>query len=452
MSAAIPYHAAVIEPTESELVAEAGLQRAALAETAGIDLGEDLSTAAEMPLGQNRDFQVVLVGQGLSSFGDAITFTALPILVLALTGSGLAMGVVGVLETLPDLVLGLPAGAFADRLDRRRMMLGADLGRALLTALIPLSVALHGPTMGVILLVAFPINCLRVLWLAGYTAAVPGLVGRSQVGRATSIFEAVFNIGFIIGPGIAGVLAAVIGPGPTIAVDAVSFGISGSALVLVRRPLRPPPRTEDTHLLAEIREGVAYVAGHRVLRSVILFWGLVSVGTGALISALTFHFQVDRHLGTAVLGFVLSAYGFGSLAGAVLATRLARGALGRLMLLGTFLMGLTLVVVAAAPPVPLVIAASFAAGVAQSNVLIAYLTLRTAYSPNALLGRVGSTARFVSIGLTPIGLLAGGLLIDATNGATALAAMGLWMVAITLAFGASATVRGARSPSIPPSA
>jgi predicted MFS family arabinose efflux permease len=362
------------------------------------------------------------------------------------------MGIVGVLETLPDLILGLPAGAFADRLDRRRMMLGADLGRAVLTALIPISVAIGGPTMGVILLVAFPLNCLRVLWLAAYTAAVPGLVGRSQVGRAMSILEAAFNIGFIAGPGIAGVLAAVIGPGPTIAVDAVSFAISASAILLIRRPLKPPPRAEDSRLLAEIREGVAYVVGHPVLRSVILLWSLVAVGSGALVSALTFHLQIDRRLGPEVLGFVLSAYGLGSLAGAVLAARLAGGALGRKMLLGTFAVGVALLVVAVSPPIPIVLVASFAAGVAQSNVLIAYLTLRTTHSPNALLGRVGSTARVVSIGLTPLGLLAGGLLIDATNGATALGAMGFWMIVLALAFGASGIVRGARSPSVQPTA
>ena len=78
--------------------------------------------------------------------------------------------------------------------------------------------------------------------------------------------------------------------------------------------------------------------------------------------------------------------------------------------------------------------------------LIAYLTLRTTHSPDALLGRVGSTARVVSIGLTPVGLLLGGLLIDATNGATAIAAMGIWMLALTAGFGASRIVRGARSP------
>ena len=103
------------------------------------------------PLGANRDFKVLLGSQGVSSLGDAVSFTALPLLVLALTGSGLAMGIVGALQTLPDLVFGMVAGAIADRHDRQRMMFLADLGRGVLTALIPLSVFLGGPTMVVIL-------------------------------------------------------------------------------------------------------------------------------------------------------------------------------------------------------------------------------------------------------------------------------------------------------------
>lgn len=87
----------------------------------------------------DRDFRLVLGGQGVSALGDAITFTALPLLVVTLTGSGIVMGIVGVLQTIPDLVLGLPAGALADRWDRRRLIIWADLGRALLTALIPLA-------------------------------------------------------------------------------------------------------------------------------------------------------------------------------------------------------------------------------------------------------------------------------------------------------------------------
>jgi MFS family permease len=170
------------------------------------------STRVE-PLGRNRDFKVLLVSQGISALGDAVSFTALPLLVLALTGSGLAMGFVGALQTLPILVFGLVAGAIADRSDRKRMMFLADLGRCLLTALIPLSVWLGGPTMAVIVLVTVPISILRAFFLASYTASIPTLVGRSQVGDANAIFEAVYTIGFIIGPAIAGILATTIGPG-----------------------------------------------------------------------------------------------------------------------------------------------------------------------------------------------------------------------------------------------
>ena len=166
------------------------------------------------PLSQNRDFKVLLVSQGISALGDAVSFTALPLLVLALTGSGFAMGVVGALQTLPILLFGLVAGAIADRSDRKRMMFLADLGRGGLTALIPISVSLGGPTMAVILLVAAPISILRSFFLAGYTASVPTLVGRSQVGDANAFFEAIYSIGFIVGPAIAGILADDDRPGP----------------------------------------------------------------------------------------------------------------------------------------------------------------------------------------------------------------------------------------------
>ena len=158
---------------------------------------------------------MVLFGQGISSFGDAISNTAMPILVLALTGSGFAMGIVGVLSTLPDLLVGLPAGAYADRWDRRKMMLGRRprAGRAHRARARSRSGS-AGRRSRSSSLVAFPINVLRVLWLAAYTAAVPGLVGRDQVPRANGIFEAVFNVGWIVGPALAGLLAGAIGPGP----------------------------------------------------------------------------------------------------------------------------------------------------------------------------------------------------------------------------------------------
>lgn len=387
-----------------------------------------------LPLRANRDFKILLTSQGVSAIGDAVSFTALPLLVLALTGSGLAMGLVGALQTLPDLVFGMVAGALADRHDRRRMMFLADLGRGALTALIPLTVFLGGPTMLVILVVAAPMSVLRALFLAAYTASVPALVGRSQIGRANSIFEAVYSVGFMIGPAIAGLLSSTIGPGPTLAIDAVSFALSGLALALVRRDLRAPVDRPKTSLVTDIREGIDFILGHSMLRTMILFWSIVSISSAPLVTALAVHITRDLGLGDAVLGLVLTAYGSGTIAGSLLAARVAHRPAAQVLLVGTFVSGCMLLIAARTDQVPVLLGVAVVSGVAQTVVLVTYITVRTAYSPDALLGRIGSTARTISLGLQPVGLLGGGLLIDLTNGSTTIAVMGLGLAIVSLAF------------------
>ena len=294
----------------------------------------------DQPLARNRDFRVLLSSQGVSALGDAVSFTALPLLVLALTGSGLAMGVVGALQTLPDLVFGMVAGALADRHDRKRMMFLADLGRAVLTAAIPISVFLGGPTMVVILIVAAPLSTLRALFLAAYTASVPALVGRSQVARANSYFEAVYSIGYIVGPAIAGVLSSTIGPGPTLAIDAVSFGLSGLALAAVRRDLRAPVDRPRASLLTDIREGIDFIVAHPMLRAMIAFWGIVSITTAPLVTALAVYVTRDLGHEDAILGLILTAYGLGTVAGALLTSRASPRSVAPILLGGTFATGL----------------------------------------------------------------------------------------------------------------
>ena len=400
--------------------------------------------ARDQPLAENHDFKVLLGTQGISSLGDAVSFTALPLLVLALTGSGLAMGVVGALQTLPDLVFGMVAGAMADRSDRKRMMFIADLGRAILTAMIPLSVFLAGPTMGVILLVAAPMSVLRSFFLAGYTASVPALVGRSQISRANSYFEAVYSTGYIIGPAIAGLLASLIGPGPTLAIDAISFTLSACGLLFVRRELRAPIDRVRAPLVTEIREGIDYIAGHPILRAAILFWGAVSILSAPLVTALAVYITRDLGYEATVLGLILTGYGCGTVAGALLTSRRsARRSIAPTLLGGNVITGICLVIMASVHVVPALLVVAVISGVAQSMVLITYITARTAYSPDALLGRIGSTARTISLGLQPLGLLVGGALIDLTSGATVIAIMGVAIAFVSLLFLPVTTLRTA---------
>jgi MFS transporter, ENTS family, enterobactin (siderophore) exporter len=389
------------------------------------------------PLGQNRDFLTLLIGQGISAFGDAVSFTALPLLVLILTGSGLAMGIVGVLESIPNLLFGMVAGVFSDRWDRRRMMLFADIGRAILTALIPLSVVVGAPTLWVVFLVAAPMSILRSLFLAAYTASLPNLVGRAQLGRANSILEAIYSFGFILGPGLAGVLVATIGAAETIAIDALSYAASSVALFFIRRPLTAKRDHPPLDLVAEMRVGIAYVASHRVLRDAIAFWGLVSVLSAGLVPAVAYFVVEEQGHEASVLGLILSAYGLGAFLGAILTARLRLRRAGRLMLGGNVVRGLALVVIFAVGSVGAMVGAALVAGIVDSVVLITYITLRAAESTDEVIGRVGGTSRTISLGLQPLGFIAAGLLIDVIGGGVTLATIGLALIATSGLFALS---------------
>jgi MFS family permease len=409
-----------------------------------VEIPEAPVEAHSHPLAENRDFKVLLASQAVSALGDAVSFTALPLLVLALTGSGVAMGVVATVQTLPDFVFGTLAGAMADRSDRKRMMFLADAGRAILTAMIPLSVATDGPTMAVILVVAAPMSILRSFFLAGYTASIPALVGRSQVGRANSIFEALYSFGFIIGPAVAGVLAATIGPGPTLAIDAASFGISALGLALVRTDLRAPVDRARPPILTAIREGIDYILASPTLRTIILFWSVFAILISPLVNALAVRVTRDLNEPSSTLGLMLAVYGVGTVVGSLVSVRIINVVRpGVVMLVGGFVTGLALVVVALEDQIPVLLGAGLIAGIAQSMMLVTYITLRTAFSPDEFLGRIGSTARTISLGLQPIGLLVGGVLIDAVGGSATIALMGIVVALFSVALTPVTAIRRA---------
>ena len=387
--------------------------------------------AQDAPLSRNRDFLTVLTGQGISSVGDAVTFTAMPLLVLALTGSGLVMGIVGVLQTIPHLLVGMVAGALADRNDRRRMMLLADLGRAILTAAIPASIVVGLPTLWVIVLVSPPMAVLSTIFLAAYTAATPALVGRSRIAPATAVFEAVYSLGYIVGPIVAGQLAASVGPAATIGIDAGSFLVSAIALALVRRPLVPPPDRPPTRIVADIQEGISFVARHPVLRPLLLFWTAYSIVSAPLVAILTFLITRDRGMPASSLGLVLAAFGIGTVIGSLLTARLARNRAGLLMIGGNVVRGAVLAGAALSPTLEPILGLAFVAGLADSVVLVTYISLRASAAPDDLIGRVGSTMRTISVGLQPIGLLAGGAILDIVHGQGTLIATAAVAIAIS---------------------
>jgi len=425
-----------------------------------MDLMVEVESAAGRSAGpgllRDHDFVSVLVGQGVSAMGSAVTMVAMPLLVLLVTGSGLLMATVGILETAPDLLFVLLAGAYADRWDRRRVMIVADAGRAILTALIPLAVIVGLPPVPVIFIVVGPINMLRVMFSAAQNASVPALAGRDRLNAASGYFEAVWGLGYVLGPALAGMLIALVGPGPTIAIDAASFAFSAGSVAMVRRSL-VPPRSEEPRrrVLHEVREGIGFVWRHRTLRLTIAYYASLSLLMAPFVPAFTYFLVRDRGMDSSGLGVMISVFSIGMVIGAIVATRLKNGRLGLRMLASTVLLGAGLAIGRLMPSAAALGILGLAVGGAWTVVEVSYVTIRLGASPEALLGRVATVAHTASVGVQPIGMLAGGLLIDRVGGGATLAAMGLASVAMALAFGAVGSVRSARAevaePSAPPS-
>ena len=377
-----------------------------------------------------------------------MSFTALPLLVLALTGSGVAMGSVAAITAFSDFLFATFAGAIADRGDRKRMMVGADVGRAILTALIPLSVAVGGPTIGVIVAVAAPMSILRSLFMAGWIASLPALVGRPNLGlcrrdrRDRRLDE--------LHPRAADSRRA--RRIDRTRTDArhrrvVIRGLGHGPLPRPSSPAapadRPPSRIRD-----DIREAIPDVARSRcssaIRRSARHDGHLADHprGDGSDHSVLG--------LSAVVLGVVLAAYSIGTVVGALGATRLrARMSVAPILLGGILGMGLGLIGIATFDQPPVFVGFAVLAGVAELILVVTYVTLRTAYSPDRLLGRIGSTARTISLGLQPIGLLIGGILIDTIGGTLTMAVLGGALCVVALVF---VPVKALRAASLGPRA
>jgi len=407
---------------------------------------------ADEPLLRNRDFLTLLASQSVSVLGDSVSTTAFPLLVYALTGSGLVMGTILALNTGADFVMGTIAGAMADRGDRKRMMLLADAGRAVLTALIPISVLLHGPTLAVVFLITAPLAILRGFFRAGYLAAMPNLVGRSQLARGNGILETAYSTTFIIGPAVAGLLVTVIGPGETLAVDAASFAVSAAGLFLIRREMKAPKDRPPSRIVDDIREGVVYVFRHPVLRVVILLFASTSAILTPIGAAWTFRIVHDLGYSPAIFGLTLTGLGVGSVAGSAISARLGQQTnVARVLLASVVVMAVPLAATAFVSSVPALVFLAAISGAGETALAVVYIATRAANSPDALVGRIASTARVMALGLMPIGSLIGGYLIDTISGTGALLVMGISMLAIAAVFSQVKSLRAASfAPGAPP--
>jgi MFS family permease len=387
-------------------------------------------------------FRKLWAGQAISQLGSGITAYALPLAAVLLLGaSPIQMGMLSGVSAAAVLGFSLFAGAWADRLRRRPILIAADLGRGLVLATIPLAAVLHRLTMGHLYFVAAATAILTVLFDVSYHAYLPTLVGRDELVERNSNLALTESIAEIAGPGLAGVLVQLITAPMAILFDAVSFFCSAVSLWLIRAPEPRPAPTSDRHLGREISEGLRAVWHDPILRALARRKATASFFLGFFTSLYVLFAIRELHLSAALMGAIIAVGGASNLLGSLGAKRLTSAlGFGRTLIAAALLTGIASLLpplahgsVAACAAI-LIVAQSCDAG--WSVYQINETSLRQAVTPNELLGRVNAAMHLLFRGVLPMGAMTAGVMAEAmgVRGTMGVGAVGLLVSTLWLVF------------------
>jgi MFS family permease len=390
----------------------------------------------------NIDFWKFLTGETISNLGSSFTLFALPLLIYQLTGSAINLALSTAANFLPYLLFGLLIGAWADRLDRKRMMILADIGSTLAIGSIPLLAALGLMEQKVFFVawiygVGFVSSILTIFFQSGEFAAIPSLVGKDELVTANGRIQASYSAAQIVGPLLAGALLIIVHQLPMLmVVDALSFLVSACTLALIKGSFNASDAKEKKSIRHDVIEGLRYVLHHPVLRNISAMMALINfIGTTTYAQLVLF---AERRLGanSAEVGLLYSAGSAGVVLLSLLAGPLRKRWPFSKVALGALTAEGVLVVLLSLTPWYWV-AVPLWALISGLGILFNINTgsLRQSIVPNELLGRVISIAGVLAWSAIPVGTFLGGLAIAWTgNVALVYAVIGILTIIIPLCF------------------
>lgn len=361
-----------------------------------------------MPWVVRGEFRKLWIGQAVSAGGSAITTVALPLVaVVALGATPFEMGLLAALTVLPHLLFGLPAGVWVDRLSLRRLLVVADVGRALLLGAIPVLSALGLLRMEHLYVVALLAGVLTLLSDTASMTLLPSLVARDDLMRANSASMLNQTVASTTGPSVAGFLVRLVSAPFAIAVDALSFVASAVSSYLLREPTRTPAAAGTR---VRLSAGLRVLFAHRVLRPLTISATIGAIA-GAMQGPLVVLYLVrELHWSPALVGVAITVAGAASVVGAAVAPAYStRLGLGRAYLSGQVLASLGGVLLALAAS-PLVFLAQLLSGLGMPLYGVPQRTLRQSLVPEPLLGQTTATWRTLVVGGQTLGALTSGLL------------------------------------------
>ncbi|KRE29307.1 MFS transporter [Mycobacterium sp. Soil538] len=383
---------------------------------------------------------LILFAALMAGAGNGISIVAFPWLVLQRTGSALDASIVAMAGTLPLLAATLIAGAAVDFLGRRRVSMMSDALSALSVATVPVLALLFG-AQAVNVAVLAGLAALGALFdPAGMTARetmLPEAAGRAgwTLDHANSVYEAVFNLAYIVGPGIGGLLIATLGGIDTMWVTAAAFVLSIAAIAVLRLEGagRPDPAAMSDGVWAGIVEGLRFVWHNKVLRT-LAFVDLAATGLYMPMESVLFpKYFTDRNE-PAQLGWVLMALSVGGLIGALGYAVMSKYTRRRtVMLTAVLTLGVAMTVIAFLPPLPVILVLCAVVGFVYGPIAPIYNYVMQTRAPQHLRGRVVGVMGSLAYAAGPLGLILAGPLADAAGLHATFLALSLPMLALGVA-------------------
>jgi len=369
-------------------------------------------------LWQHREFLKFWAGAAISDVGSQVTALAVPLIAaLTLEATPWQMGLLSAAGGAPILLVGLFAGVWVDRVRRRPVMIATDLGRAALLLLIPLAAVAGVLRIEILYAVLLLTGALTVLFDVANMSMLPSLVASDRIVEANSKLQSTAAAAQVVGPSVGGVLVSLMTAPFALLADALSFLFSAAFIAGTRVPeAAPEARGSRAGVLTEITEGFRVVIHDRVLRALAGASATTILFGRMFMAVYVLYMTRVLGLGAMGVGLVFATGGVGSLAGSVVAERVARrfgpgpAMIGAQVAFGLAGMLVPLAVLVPSWALPMIVASEFASWMAILVYWVNAISVRQAIAPDRVLGRVNATMWVLAGGANPIGAVIGGAL------------------------------------------
>jgi MFS family permease len=389
---------------------------------------------ARLPALASPLYRRFLAGALIGSVGSFMQSTAQGWLVLEITDSPAALGLVFALQALPILVLSAVAGVVADRVDRRRLLIATQLSTAVLAVALAVLTSTGVVAFEHVAALALLAGIATAIQTPASQAIVPALVDRSVIGSAVALNSAQFNLSRILGPSIAGAVIAAGGLELAFWGNAAALGLVALILWRLRVPAQPASGPGQASMWANLMDGVRYVRGRRIVAVLVLLAGVPAMFLLNYLVLLPVFARDVLDIGAPGLGLLSAGIGVGALVAALaLAVLRPGGGSGRSLLVALMIASVAEVVFAVSRSVPLSVVALAVLGGCQVLYYATTNTLLQLLVPARLRGRVMSLYILTSWGLIPVGNVVAGLVAERSSATVALVVGGAVTLLATLA-------------------